>query len=237
MRYSVIAAIFAIFSSFAGAASEFKMTDDPRVIKHGSRSIKQICLTIDDGWYQDPELLGLLKTYNIQATLFLVGQVVDRDPEWVLEMIADGHEIANHTYTHVRSDEVSADHYLQEIQQTEEAISRVTGVGSLYFRPTYGVIDSDLIDQIEALGLTVVLWDVDLQGYRKNQTIAAQVDRLRRSVQSGSIILSHFGYRYNTFEVLKIFIPEMLAKGYRFVPLSKLRLPEQDRQDFLLLDL
>jgi len=92
----------------------------------------------------------------VRATFFVVGEDAEKNPNVVSRMYEEGHELANHTYTHpLRS---SVPNLLKEIRQTNETIYSITGFSPTLFRPVEGRYTDELIDAVMKEGYRVVMW-------------------------------------------------------------------------------
>lgn len=189
---------------------------------------KVIALTFDDG--PDPEdtplILDLLRQYEAKATFFTVGNKVERFPELVRREVTDGHEIANHTYSHMYfSKRMPATRIRQEIERAEQVIYAASGQRCHLFRPPGGFYSDNLVHTVTDGGYTVVMWswhqdtrDWDTPGVSKI------VDRVLNHVKNGDIILFHdyVEGKSQTVEALKEILPELKKRGYRLVTVSEL---------------
>jgi peptidoglycan/xylan/chitin deacetylase (PgdA/CDA1 family) len=192
------------------------------VIKHGNRNLKEISLTFDDGYNYDIRLLDLLKQYNIIPTIFIVGAVVHLHPDFVKQMDDLGWEIANHTYTHPWSTLTDNKILSNEITLTYEEIKKVTGKEPIkYFRPPWGAYNPRVLETVSFDGYKIILWDNEINDWIHGLKVDQQVQHSLELLQNGNILLCHFG-GHNTYDVLKILIPEILNKGYRFVTITEM---------------
>jgi len=151
-----------------------------------------VYLTFDDGPHPiaTPTVLQELKKYNIRATFFLRGQNVQKFPDLVRQIQNEGHQIANHSFTHANLFFKKRPFIRDEILRTQETIETITGTHPRYFRPPYGYLNWTIMDVLLELGLTCVLWDVDSKDYRLNsaEDIAS---RVIPNAKNGSILLFH----------------------------------------------
>ena len=118
---------------------------------HGNSSMK-ISLTFDDGPHPHytPEILDILKEYNVKATFFLIGENVALYPELVERILAEGHEIGNHTFTHRRVEEYTVHQLGSEMEACEAAIYEVVEYQPKLFRPPGGRLDQKVKKLAEA---------------------------------------------------------------------------------------
>lgn len=185
----------------------------------------KIALTFDDGPHPrvTPQILDLLDEFGIKATFFTIGINAESYPEALEEIIKRGHEIGNHTYTHPNVSSLDILDIKSEIEHCESVIYGLTDHRTKVFRPPGGVIDHKLIQALRDLDYKIILWDIDTLdwAHTKPETIAQNVIG---NVRSGDIILMHdyIGRASPTVEALRLFLPELLSKGYKFVVVSEL---------------
>ena len=192
------------------------------VLRHGNRDLKEIALTIDDGYKPDMRILDLLHSYNITPTVFIVGAVVYLNPSLIKQMDALGWEIGNHTYYHPWTTKIDNEELNSQILRTYDEIKKVTGKEPIrLFRPPYGAYNARTLEDISIAGYKIILWDNEIMDWFQGISPSLQVDHAMRLLQNGNILLCHFG-GYNTYEVLKVLIPDILAKGYSFVTITQM---------------
>lgn len=199
------------------------------IIKHGNDEEKLIALTFDDGPDKDftPQVLDILKENNVKATFFVVGEMVSWSPEILKREYEEGHEIGNHTFTHINVAKRSYSEINKEINQTQEAIKKVTGKEPSLFRPPYRAISRDMCTIAKDKNMNIVLWsNLDPRDW-SNPGVNYIVETIMNKVQNGTIILLH---DYNntrnsttqTIQALKVVVPKLKAQGYKFVTVSEL---------------
>src|SRR5580765_7253200 len=88
-----------------------------------------IALTFDDGPHGEKteELLRVLREAHVPATFFVVGKMAERYPQIIREIAKDGHELANHTYSHPNLSRISDEAVMDELEQTRQVIHRLSG--------------------------------------------------------------------------------------------------------------
>ena len=108
---------------------------------------KLIALTFDDGPDKDftPQVLDILKKYDIKATFFVVGENVGWNPEILKREYEEGHAIGNHTYTHINVAKRDYSEVDKEINKTQETIKKVIGKEPSLFRPPYRAISREYV--------------------------------------------------------------------------------------------
>ena len=196
---------------------------------------KVIALTFDDGPHRKytAEILDILKDHQANATFFVVGAHVEQNPDLVLRMIDEGHEVANHTYTHNRNMETSE--LIAEIRKTHEAIQAITGEQPKLFRPVEGSYTDDQVEAVTKEGYKLVMWSWHLDTLDwKNPGVKKIVSTVTNGAREGNVVLFHDGggNRQQTVEALKKILPEFEQKGYRFVTISELmEIKENNQQE------
>lgn len=201
-------------------------------ILHGPTSEKRVALTFDDA--PDPRytgrILDVLKDHQVKATFFIVGWRAERYPELLKRILAEGHEIGNHTYDHPYLPDLNTLAFERQIVKTERVIAQVLGTKTQpqlrLFRPPYGEINEDQLKWAEKHEMTVVNWNVDSLDWKqldKDQVYKNIVG----SVSSGSIILQHAGGGVGqdlsgTIGALPNVIHELKNRGYALVTLPDL---------------
>ena len=183
-----------------------------------------VALTFNCAWETNdiPQLLDLLEKENIKATFFLVGQWVERYPDSVRQIAAAGHEIGNHSYSHVDFVGEQENIILQQMDKTDALIRDLTGTSPGLARVPSGSYDSRVIRLLRRQGYEVIQWDVDSVDWQK-----PPADEMTRkgveNVQNGSIVLFHSGAD-TTMEALPDVIAGLREKGYRFTTVGNLLL-------------
>jgi len=180
-------------------------------------------MTFDDGPHPKltPKLLDLLKERGIKATFFVIGKNVAEFPDVAKRIVDEGHEIANHSWTHPQLTKLSAAGFASEISQTNDAIQQATGIRPVVMRPPYGAINANLTKRLnEEYGLSVILWSVDPLDWkiRKSDHVSSHIIK---NAAPGGIILAH-DIHASTVDAMPETLDALLAKGYKFVTVSEL---------------
>ncbi|MCL5291107.1 MAG: polysaccharide deacetylase family protein [Actinobacteria bacterium] len=192
-----------------------------------------VAITYDDGPNPKytPRILEILQTKEARATFFCTGLHVEKYPEIARRIVAEGHDIGSHTYSH--RDLVPATRRVVEdqLRRAEAAIFSVTGVATRLFRPPRGLY-SNAVRRIvvDEFGLQMILWTVSALDWR-GLTPKQIVRRIARYVRPGAIILFHDsgallrregGKRASTVEALPLVIDYLRSAGYEIVPVSEM---------------
>lgn len=189
---------------------------------------KKIALTFDDGPYPKTTgaILDLLREYDSKATFFVVGHRAEDAPELVRRELAEGHEVGNHTYTHMfLKKNVNPQTVHNEIMRTEETLTRITGVKPTLFRPPGGYYNDPLIGLTRKLGYQTVLWSwhQDTNDWR-SPGVQAIAYKVLTNARAGDIVLLHdcVPGSTQTVQALRLILPELKRRGFHMVTVSEL---------------
>ncbi|MFS2294363.1 MAG: polysaccharide deacetylase family protein [Actinomadura sp.] len=123
-----------------------------------------VSLTFDDGPGKHTErLLDILKAAHVRATFFVLGEMVEERPQVVRRMVLEGHEVANHSWSHRDLTGLSPAGVRSQIRRTQQAVKRASGVEPTLMRPPYGATDAKVA---RAAGMPQILWSVDTLDWR-----------------------------------------------------------------------
>ena len=189
-----------------------------------------IALTFDDGPHakNTPRLLDMLKERNIKATFFLIGRSIGAHPEIVRRIIAEGHEVGNHTWDHKSLRAMSESGIADELQKTQDAIVAACGVTPLIFRPPFGAITKKQEQAVmDRFHYTAIEWEVDTNDWKAPRTIAKVHDTILKDTHAGSIILCH-DIHEPTIDAMPTTLDELMAKGFQFLTVSQMIKLEAD---------
>ncbi|GAA2221889.1 polysaccharide deacetylase family protein [Streptomyces amakusaensis] len=186
---------------------------------------KCIALTFDAGPGKDtPELLDTLKKEKVPATFFLLGKKhITKYPAVVKRLSDEGHEVANHTWTHKRLDRLKPDKIREELELAQNAIAKITGKKPTLMRPPQGRINDDVTAVTKELGLAQVLWSATAKDYSTNDS-ALITKRILKQASRDGVILLHDIYD-GTVPAVPGIIEELKKRGYTFVTVSQLLAP------------
>ncbi len=183
---------------------------------------KKIAITFDAAWSAEDtdELIEILKKHNAKATVFAVGDWVEKNPEAVKKFHKYGHEMANHSDTHAAFSKISREEIKQEIVNCNNKIEEITATKPKLVRAPSGDYDNKSIEVAESLGMKMIQWDCDSLDYR-GLSVDEIYNRITTKVQNGSIVLFHNGVE-NTPEALDKILTKLQKDGYEFVTVSEL---------------
>ncbi|WP_405431230.1 polysaccharide deacetylase family protein [Micromonospora sp. NBC_00617] len=208
----------------AGFASSVEvvaeLTAAGRCLTNGARDRQAIALTFDDGPLPPytGQVLDILDRYAVRATFFCVGMLADAFPDTVADIVARGHALGNHTWSHPFLPELTRPEVAAQVERAGEAIARASGgEPPVLFRPPYGGRSPQLLRHLDELDSIVVLWDAmgfdwALPGARHIST--SVLDK----VQPGSVVLLHDGGgdRQQTVAALPAIIEGLLDRDLSF---------------------
>lgn len=184
----------------------------------------QIALSFDAAWGNEDtaKILEILKKHNVKVTFFMTGGWVESYPDDVKAILADGHDLGNHSENHKNMSQLSDSEKEEELMSVHRKVQELTGYEMFLFRPPYGDYDNNVIKVARKCGYYPIQWDVDSLDWKDYG-----VDSIIKTVTehehlgNGSIILCHNGAKY-TAQALDTLITALKEKGYEFVPISQL---------------
>ena len=188
-----------------------------------STSQPYIAMTFDDGPHPQntPRLLDILRERNIKATFYVVGRLTKRYPHLVRRMVAEGHEIGNHTTNHPNLSKMSKAAVRKELNTGRDSIIAASGIKPRTMRPPYGALTSSQRSWIfQEYGYPTILWDVDPEDWKKPGASVVS-SRILNGTRNGSIVLAHDLHK-STIDAMPAAFDGLLRKGYKFVTVSQL---------------
>ncbi|WP_370672193.1 polysaccharide deacetylase family protein [Streptomyces sp. PpalLS-921] len=191
------------------------------------RKAKCIALTFDAGPGEDtPHLLDVLKEKKAPATFFLLGKNhVLKHPDTVRRIEEEGHEVANHTWSHEILTDKKPDEIRAELEKTQDAIAEITGKKPRLMRPPQGRTDDTVSEISKELGLSQILWSTTAKDYSTNDSALIRKRTLDQADRDG-IILLHDIYK-GTVPAVPGIIDALRKDGYTFVTVPQLMAPAE----------
>lgn len=192
------------------------------VISRGDPNDKAVALTFDDGPHPHTctAILNVLKQEKVRATFFPVGFRLQQYPELLDRMIADGHEVGNHTWDHLRLNAVSPEKARREVRNVRNLVYERTGIVPRLVRPPGGSYDTRVLQIIRDEGGAVCLWTANAGDWKKMSTDEI-ADKVLEQIHPGSIVLMHDEFM-QTPQALPRIIHELRARGFRFITASEM---------------
>lgn len=180
---------------------------------------KAVALTFDDGpsTVNTPKILATLKKYNAHATFFVVGTRVSAGADVLKQEIAQGCEIANHSWDHANLSRMNMKQVNKEYDKTAKLVKNLTGVKVSYLRPPYGSISDTMRKKLKH---PMVLWSVDTLDW-KSRNAKAVLKEVKKQVSDGDIILMH-DIHPSTAEAIEKVIPWLVKQDYDILTVSEL---------------
>lgn len=182
------------------------------------RSRKAVALTFDDGPNPNttPVALELLKKYNAKGTFFMVGKAVAGNEEIIKQVVAEGHQIGNHSWSHPLLTKISLEQAKSQINDTTEALKKASGQDVHIMRPPYGGINATIQAAVDQ---SFILWDVDTLDWKNRNT--ASIMKEVRKARPGSIILMHDVHK-TSINALPSVLQYLTEQGFELVTIDEL---------------
>ena len=193
----------------------------------GDTTQKVLYLTFDAGYENGctAKILDVLKAHNVPAAFFLVGNYIERNPDLVKRMIAEGHIVGNHTMHHYDMSRIdSKEAFAKELQSLEDLYTSVTGqTMPKYYRPPQGIYSESNLKMAKSLGYQTVFWSlayVDWQNDRQ-PTDEEAFGKLLPRTHDGAVVLLHSTSETNA-RILDALLTKWESMGYRFESIDNL---------------
>lgn len=195
------------------------------LVYHGDPARPQAALTFDDAPHPlyAPLLLDALRRAGAKATFFVVGRNAEAYPYFVRDMVREGHEVANHTYHHVRLVGLTPAQMAEELGRNNRLLQTITGEAPVFFRPPGGRYSAEVLRAAQAAGLSTAFWTDDPADFNNPGALTLEA-RLLQHLRPGGIVLLHDNAQ-QTVGLLEDFIHDARAAGIRLVTLETLVRP------------
>jgi peptidoglycan-N-acetylmuramic acid deacetylase len=212
---------------FLAAALWFGMPaaqEDYSEIDHGDPSTGIVALTFDAGNEDGgagSQILDILRERGLHVTFFLSGHWVDHNPQLAQQLVADGHEIANHSYSHPDLTHLSDNQIVYELDYTDQVASDIMGTHTRpYFRPPFGARNRHVLDVAAATGFRSVYWSLDSGDWLPRATAGAVASKILRYAGPGDIVVEHVGAQASA-DALPTILDEFALRGWRVGTVSE----------------
>jgi peptidoglycan/xylan/chitin deacetylase (PgdA/CDA1 family) len=157
----------------------------------------ELALTFDDGPNPEwtPRLLDLLASHDLRATFFMVGSHAQAEAALVRRVVATGHLIGNHSWSHLNLAVTAAGRVREELDRTRQTLEQITGAPVKFFRPPFGARRPAVLRIARELGMTPVLWNAMTSDWKEPSAeaiarrLAGKIDRLERRGWAANIVL------------------------------------------------
>ncbi len=185
-----------------------------------------IYLTFDAGYENGnvAKILDVMKEEGVVGSFFILGNVIERNPELVKRMTDEGHIVCNHTVNHKNLTSATLEEFNSEVQTLEKMYKELTGKEmSKFFRPPEGTFNEEMLKRAQALGYKTVFWSFAYADWdnkaQMNEDIA--LEKIMKNIHNGEIMLLHPTSATNA-KIMKRLITELKAQGYRFATLEEI---------------
>lgn len=218
------------FGFFAVAVLERRAPIFGRIFWKGAPGSNRVALTFDDGPNEPftSQILHILNEHKVRATFFPLGKNVERFPDTLKKIAAEGHEIGNHTWSHEVLPLKSPDRIRREITKTSDIVESITGIRPTLFRAPHGWRNPWVNRVARECGCipvawTLGVWDTDRPG------AATIVERTLKGVRDGCIVLVHDGRGVERnadssqlVRALPAILLELGRRGFQFVTVTEM---------------
>ena len=183
---------------------------------------KMVALTFDDGPHAKitRRIADCLEQYGGRGTFFVLGDRVAEHRGTLSRVVAAGHQIGSHTWSHKNLQKLSAEGVASEVRRAQSAIGEVTGSAPRILRPPYGATGDTARAAIRNANLAIVNWSVDSEDW-KSRDADAIVREVMNNVKDGDIVLMHDLYA-STAEAVERLVPRLTKAGYQLVTVDEL---------------
>ena len=189
----------------------------PSIVWAKDTGTPDVYFTFDDGPHPEftPQILNILKSYNLKATFFLIGENVLKYPQIVSQIYEQGHTVGLHSYSHKNLIFKSRKQLLYELLQPQKIIKNIIGFRPPLFRPPFGKFTPRLIKLCREVKLTMVMWTIMSYDFNLKIPDNRIINRMLKHLQNGAIIVFHDGNKNSarTIKILPCIIKFVLQKG------------------------
>ncbi|MBM4289036.1 MAG: polysaccharide deacetylase family protein [Deltaproteobacteria bacterium] len=199
------------------------------IVYRGDATTPAVALTFDDGPSPryTPQILEVLSQHQAQATFFVLGRHAQRYPHLVRAIAAAGHEIGNHSYSHLRLAQESLKVCQEEVARTKTLLAGLGVPPSGLFRPPYSEVSPQLRQVAAAQGQRLILWSINSADYNGDSGPVI-AERVLQHVGNGAIIIFHDNDEFDgadrqpTVAALRLFLPILRQREVAMLTVSGL---------------
>jgi len=218
-----ICLVIGIGAVFAGnGATTVSLSSKSIPIYSVGRDDGKIAITFDCAWGSDDmeSILSTLKKHDCKATFFVLGTWAENNPEILRKIIAEGHEIGNHSYDHTNYTSLTKEKMREDIKKCNDAVKNATGISPTLFRAPSGDYNSSVVEGVHSMDMEYIQWSVDSLDW-KGLNCQEMLIRILPKTQSGDILLFHNDTQYTDKSLDKI-LTELRGNGFSFSKVSDL---------------
>lgn len=155
------------------------------------KKVVAIACNVYEGKEELKKIVEILKRENVKITFFIGGVWAKNNPDTLLMLKKNGHDIQNHGYFHKKPSALSIQNNIKEIKDTENLIYNVTSIKTFLFEPPFGDYDDASLNIINKLGYKTITWSIDTIDWRDDATEDIIMNRIIKKLHPGAIILTH----------------------------------------------
>lgn len=183
---------------------------------------KFVALTFDDGpgGESTKRILKTLEEAEVKSTFFMLGQNAEAMPDLAKKVADEGHEVANHSFSHPELTRLSAEKADQQVKQAHKAIEDASGEKPVLFRPPYGAYNDNVLKSLAEVGEKNILWSVDTLDWQSRDAKAI-LKVVKDYIHPGAIILMH-DIHDTTADALPAILEYLEAEDYEATTVSEL---------------
>jgi peptidoglycan/xylan/chitin deacetylase (PgdA/CDA1 family) len=187
------------------------------VTTSGPRRQRTLYLSFDDGPHplHTPPLLDLLAEHGVRATFFLIGRNAEAHPDLARRIVAEGHALGNHSYSHPHFERLALPEQLDEVARTDRILGAFDGQPSHSFRPPRGVLPRPMLLHFMRRRRPIAYWSYDSLDYSRRPAAELVAFAQRDPPHAGDIILMHDDNDI-ALHVLRVMLPAWKAQGFGF---------------------
>lgn len=215
MKYNLLNFLFLLFllvsspSIFAKSLDEVRWKPLPNTVS----------LTFDDGPspIYTPQILEILKKYNVKATFFVMGWSAKKYPELIKQMVREGHAVAIHTMSHPKLTRLNNKQLYFEVVKSRDIVKSIIGKTPVCLRPPFGITNSRVNAFIRDQQMIPVPMGFNSFDYNR-PGVNKLVHWVVSNAKAGRVFLLHDGYKYRqqTVKALPAIIEGIRKKGLEF---------------------
>ena len=186
------------------------------------RADNKIAVTFDCAWGSSDidSILKTLKNHNCKATFFVLGTWAEKNPDAMQKIVADGHEIGNHSYNHENYAALSKEKMAADMKKANDAIYKSCGIVPALFRAPSGDYNNAVIETCRSGEMEYIQWSLDSLDWR-GLNCEQMMERIIPKAKSGDIILFHNDTAH-TEKSLDSILNNLEKKGFSFLKVSDL---------------
>lgn len=190
------------------------------VLTHPKAARPALYLTFDDGPdpVHTPLLLDLLAKHDACATFFVIGQNAERHPQLMRDIVAAGHRLGNHSWSHPRVERLRTTELRAEIERTHALLQSFDGAPRHDFRPPHGSMPARMLLDCALRSHRIAYWTYDSLDYSHREPHQLVACMREHPVRAGEIILMHDDSTHS-LEMLRVLLPEWRQAGFALLPL------------------